>query len=130
MKKFKIAISLFLFLFMISGCKNKENQVEENKEPQKQVESKETIQDFQFQLLNAKLENGSSEFEFEITNISNETKKINKFRVTVKDESGKDLVSLTNVMNKELETNDKVIATCSYGGDLSNYHSFEYELLD
>ncbi len=131
MKKFKILTFILLMLFVFTGCKEKEPMQEETKkEEPKKVESNVTLENFQFKLLNAKIENGSSEFEFEITNISNEAKELKKLNITVKDENNDDLVHLISVINKQVESQDKITVTCSYGGDLSNYHSFDYKLVN
>ena len=77
MKKFKILTFVLLMLFVFTGCKEKDPMQEETKkEEPKKVESNVTLENFQFKLLNVKIENGSSEFEFEITNISNEAKEL------------------------------------------------------
>ena len=68
MKKFKILTFVLLMLFVFTGCKEKDPMQEETKkEEPKKVESNVTLENFQFKLLNVKIENGSSEFEFEIT---------------------------------------------------------------
>lgn len=131
MKRFKILTLTFFMLVLFTGCKDKEPIKEESKKEEiKKVESNVTLENFQFKLMNANIENGTSEFEFEITNISDETKEIKVLKIIVKDENNNDMVQLKSVINKTVESKNKFTVTCSYGGDLSNYHSFVYEILD
>ena len=132
MKKSKKIVILLFVLISICGCGKKEEMKqgdtpkEEIKEP---IESKMTLSDFQIELKSNKIENGTSEFTFEITNISKETKYVKEMQAKAKDGEGNNVVSLLGVIEQEIGTGEKVEVNCSYGGDLSLVQSFEYELV-
>ncbi|MDE6284907.1 MAG: hypothetical protein K2M17_04105 [Bacilli bacterium] len=132
MKKSKKIAIVTLALLCMCGCGKKEqlnntNNPEGNKENQ-QIESKVALNDFQIELLSSNIENGTSEFTFEITNTSQETKYVSELEAIAKDSEGNDVITLFGVIEKEILSGEKEMVICSYGGDLSNIATFTYEL--
>ncbi len=120
-------IILFLLVFLcLCGC-GKEEQInyEENKEP---IKSMVTLNDFQIELKDKKVENGTSTFTFSVTNLSNESKYLKEILAKAKDDLGNSIVSLLGVINQEIKSGEKIEVNCSYGGDLSNVQLFEYNI--
>lgn len=127
----KKAIVITLLLISVCGCGKKEEYKEPQEEnKQNKIESKATVNDFQFELIESKIENGTSAFTFEITNVSNEAKYVGEMQAIAKDREGNTLITLSGVIESEIGSKEKTIITCSYGGDLSEIETFEYELND
>ena len=126
----KKIIVLAIVIVCMCGCGKKEiNNPIDNTE-QKQIESNASIGDLNFELIDTKIENGTSEFTFEITNTSNESKYIKSMNAIAKDNEGNEIITLLGVLEEEIGSGEKTTITCSYGGDLSNVETFEYELID
>ena len=129
MKKSKKILSLALIVLLLAGCgKVTKDEKKDADDSQKQVES--NVSDFNFNLINSSFENGTSNFDIEITNVSSESKYIKEFNVAVKDKEGNLLVTLAGIVESDIASNDKITITCSYGGDLSSFDSLKYSLVD
>ena len=138
-KKDKIILGLILVIIVLLGViaflvikyKKKEENTTEPSTQEKENQTKEqsyNLNDFEFTLENTRFENGTSTFTIKVTNKTNEAKQINQFKVIIKNETGEELVRLIGIVNEEIVGNGTTTVTCSYGGDLSNYNTLEYEL--
>ena len=127
----KKIILLGITLLLLSGCGNKTQQPTgtDAEEQTKTIESKAELSDFQFKLLEAKTENETTSFAFEITNLAKETKYLKEFlvKVTLEDDS---MITLSGVVEQEIASQEYITITCSYGGNLSSYKALDYELVE
>lgn len=127
----KKAIVIALLVISVCGCGKKEEYKEPSLEENKtQIESKATVNDFQFELKESKIENGTSEFVFEVTNVSSEAKYIKEIQAIAKDSEGNPIITLSGVIESEIGSKEKTEVTCSYGGELTNVSTFTYEILN
>lgn len=128
MKKIMVIAILIVGL---CGCGKKEEYKEppeENK--QTQIESKATVNDLEFELKESKIENGTSEYTFEVTNVSSETKYVKEIQAIAKDSEGNQVIILAGVIESEIGSKEKTEVTCAYGGELQNVSTFTYEILN
>lgn len=86
------------------------------------------ISNFSLELISKKFENNTSEFEFEVKNISNKKRYLNELRVLVKDNYDLVLSTLYGVVDSEIEPGKSVTVALSVGEDLSDYDDFQYEI--
>lgn len=142
MKRSKKIILGLLIMLSVCGCGKKEkmdkpndtNQpqnIEETTKPGEEKQERQstgTLQDFKIVLLASNLEEETSEYTFEITNIAREKKYINAIEVKAKDSEGNNVITLTGVLEEEIESGEKTEVTCSYGGKLEGITTFEYEI--
>lgn len=126
----KKVIVIILLLISVSGCGKKEEKEIPEGNQQKQIESKVTMSDFEIELINSKIENGTSEFVFEITNVSKESKYVKEIQAIAKDNEGNPIITLSGVIESEIGSKEKTEVTSSYGGELSNVTTFQYEILN
>lgn len=127
MKKLIIGICI---LISMSGCGKQEEIKKPEEEANNKIESKATMNDLEIELIESKIENGTSEYTFEITNKASESKKINGIEAIGKDSEGNQVITLLGVIEEEIETGEKTRVTCSYGGELESVKTFEYKIVD
>ena len=112
------------------GCGKREENKKPEEEPKNKIESKATINDLEIEVIETKIENGTSEYTMEITNKASESKKVNVIEVKAKDSEGKEVITLLGVVEEEIAPGEKTRVTCSYGGELENVKTLEYEVID
>lgn len=146
-KKVIMGVAGLFLVLLITGVlvgmnlKKKTGEVDNPQQNNEQTEKHGNgeMSDFKFELIDKRfeeetLENGetnkTSEFTIKITNISKETKYIKEFRVNVKDKNGEQIIALSGIVESEIGSNETTEMICGYGGDLSNYGTLEYELVN
>lgn len=112
---------------LVTGCGKKKEDV---KEPVKEKQTeKAKLENFEFTTNSVNFENNNSVFDIKVKNIANEEKYINEFIIHVKDSNGETIGSLFGNVNENIEPQGERVITCSFGGNLSNYSSLEFEIL-
>lgn len=130
MKYIKILLITLSCISLLIGCGKKEEKQDKPKEEEKQqVNQKIEADSFEFTTNSVNFENNNSVFDINIKNIAPEERYINEFLIHVKDESGNDLASLYGYVNETIEPAGERTISCSYGNDLSNYKSLEFEVI-
>lgn len=129
MKSIKILLIIACCFICLTGCGKKEekqNQADKTKEP----ESKAIIaESFEFKTNAVNFENENSVFDINVKNIAGEERYINEFLLHVKDAEGNDLAALYGYVNETIEPGGERVISCSFGNNLSNYSSLEFEVL-
>lgn len=128
MKKTKILLILVTVFTLATGCKNKEKEEKQETKNETEVTQPIIAESFEFKVVSVNFENENSVFDINVKNTSNEERFINEFIIHVKDENGSDLAALFGYINETIEPNGERVISCSFGGNLSNYKSLEYEV--
>ncbi len=93
---------------LVTGCGKKKEDV---KEPVKEKQNeKATLENFEFTTNSVNFENNNSVFDIKVKN-------------------GETIGSLFGNVNENIEPQGERVITCSFGGNLSNYSSLEFEIL-
>lgn len=136
--KFIKLFTMLLILGLVTGCgcSNKEskeknnNLVEDIKANTNENVIKDQVLDvFTFTNISLIYENGTSTLETLVTNTSSEPQYLTEFKVHVKNELGEEIVTLTGFVGASIEANGTETIISSYGDDLSNAYSIEYEIV-
>ena len=137
MKKL-LALSL-VGLLIISGCNKKEEPPkEEPKQPEvegPQINDKEdvindkTLEEFTFTNTSMVYENGTTTLETTVTNTSNATSFLQEFLIHVKDEDGKEIVTLKGFVGDNIPAGESKVITSGASANLTNAHSISYEVV-
>lgn len=130
MKYIKILLITLSITTILTGCGNKEKVDNDNKEETKNKSNETVVADsFEFTTISVNFENENSVFDINIKNTANEERYINEFIIHVKDKDGNELAILFGYVNETIEAKGERTISCSFGGDLSNYASLEFEVL-
>ena len=137
MKKI-IGLSLTLliaFTFLTGcGCNNKENIINEEENNIKVNNNEDVIKDqalevFTFTNTSLVYENSTSVLETLVTNTSDTTQYLIEFKIIVKDDTGKEIITLTGFIGDSIEAGESKLIRSSYGSDLTKAASIEYEII-
>jgi len=74
-------------------------------------------------------EKSTSILQTTVTNTSNTTQYLKDFNIIVKDESGNEIVTLTGFIGDSIDAGESKLIVSSYGEDLTNAASIEYEII-
>lgn len=130
MKYFKVLLILLFSISIITGCGKKDEEKKLETQNEKVEEKQKIIADsFEFTTNSVNFENNNSVFDINVKNISNEERYINEFLIHVKDTNGNELAGLYGYVNEKIEANGERVVSCSFGGNLSNYSTLEFEVL-
>lgn len=134
MKKITKILFLFIATFIfLTGCNNTEEK-ENKKETQKENINKEVIKDqnlevFKFTNTSLKYENSTSVLQTTVTNTSSEKQYLKEFKIHVRDKKDNEIVELIGYVGDYIDKNQSKIITSSYGDDLTNAYSIDYEII-
>lgn len=130
MKYTKILLIALSLITIITGC-GKKDDAKKNKNEETKVEEQQKVvaSNFEFTTNSVNFENENSIFDINVKNISNEESYINEFLIHVKDNNGNDIAGLFGYVNETIEPQGERVISCSFGGNLSNYSSLEFEVL-
>lgn len=131
MKSVKILLVITACLSLIVGCGNKNKESKEKNTNNNTVAENKTViaESFEFKTNSVNFENNNSVFDINIKNIADESRYIKEFMIHVKDAKGETLANLFGYVNETIEAQGEKVISCSYGGDLSNYSTLEFEVL-
>lgn len=131
MKYIRILLIMLFCISILTGCGNKEETKQEENKGEPKTEEKKTVQSdsFEFTTNSVNFENENSVFDINIKNITNEESYINEFIIHVKGANGEELAMLYGYVNETIEAQGSRTISCSYGNNLSNYSSLEFEVL-
>lgn len=132
MKKLgKILLVFALALVVTTGCGKKElKDIKKLKTNTKEnVVKEQSKEDFTFTDTSLVYEDNTSIFKTKVTNTSGNKQDVKEFKIHVKDKDGNDIVVLTGFIGTSLEANGSTIMTATYGADITNCESIEYEVV-
>lgn len=130
MKGLKVLLIILSCVSIVTGCGKKNNEKQDNNNETKVEENKKVQADsFEFTTNSVNFENENSVFDINVKNIANEERYINEFLIHVKDAEGNELASLYGYVNETIEAQGERVISCSFGNNLSNYSSLEFEVL-
>lgn len=130
MKYLKILLIMLSCVSILTGCGNKEEKKElDNKENKTEETKKVQTDSFEFTTNSVNFENENSTFDINVKNIASEERYINEFLIHVKDADGNELAGLYGYVNETIESQGERVISCSFGNNLSNYASLDFEVL-
>lgn len=130
MNYLKILLIILSCASIVTGCGKKDNNRQvDNKEEASSEKKTIKADSFEFTINSVNFENENSVFDINVKNISNEERYINEFLIHVKDAEGNELAGLYGYVNETIEAQGERVISCSFGNNLSNYASLEFEVL-
>lgn len=135
--KRSIAI-LLIIMIIVTGCAKKEKQNISNTDKPTETVTHEirTNPKVDNQVYNVEFssnflyENESSMFDVTIKNLGSEEITIHEIVLHIKDENNENIIDLIGYVNSAIPGQQETLIQCSYGGDLRNYKSVDYEILN
>ena len=134
-KAVMISISMLLVLGIVTGCGCKKKEEKKEKEPEIKVNTNENvIKDqeldvFTFTKTSLVHKESTSTLETLVTNTSDETQYWEEFKIIVKDEEGKEIVTMTGFVGDSIKGKESKTIISSYGEDLTKAASIEYKIV-
>lgn len=137
-KMFKVFAICAISFLVVTGCscQKKTDKDNDNKtnEDIKANTNDEVIKDqeidvFSFTKTSLIYENGTSTLETTVTNNSDETQYLKEFKIIVKDSEGNEIVTMTGFIGDSIEAKASRVIDSTYGEDLTNAASIEYEVV-
>lgn len=137
MKKILLIMIVGIFTFgLATGCgKDKKEEEKKKEEEIKANTSADVIKDQEigvFKMENTSLvyDKGTTAFETTVTNTSSEDKNLTEFKIIVKDEKGKEMITLTGYVGSVIKAGETKIINSYCGEDLTKAKSVEYIVID
>ena len=135
MKKLAMLLALSVTtLGLLTGCgcqkKEKETKKDEIKtNTNENVIKDQTVDVFQFEQTSLIYEDGNSKLQTTVTNTSDETAYLAEFLIHVKDAEGNEIVTMTGFVGDSIAAKASKVIDSTYGEDLTNAASIEYEVV-
>lgn len=132
----KIIIVIFTMLFILTGCSRNNNQEYYEETDVLSANTNEDVVNDKiidvFQLTNTSLiwENNRSVLETTITNTSEKSVKLNGFLIHIKDDNGKNILTLTGYVGSEIKAHESKVMNTYHYENLTNVSNITYELID
>ena len=131
MKIIKLTLLIILSIGLLTGCGKKEDSKKDKEEIKSNINENvikdQTLDVFTFKNTSLIYKDGYSILETLVTNTSNEKQYLEEFKIHIKDEKGNVIVTLTGFIGDSIEANSSKRIVSTYGEDLTNATSIEYE---
>lgn len=129
MKIFKIIIIFILSLNIITGCKKKEEQLDDVKvNINDGIIKEQQVEMFQFKNTSLIYEDGTTTLETSVTNTSNNEEYLKEFNIQILNRNGNEIITLVGFIGDNIKPGETKIISSYCGEDLSNGVSIIYTI--
>lgn len=129
MKIIKIMTILILSLNMITGCKKKEEQLDNIKVNLNDgIIKEQQVEVFQFKNTSLIYENGMTSLETSVTNTSNKEEYLKEFNIQILNRNGNEIITLIGFIGDNIKPGETKIINSYCGEDLSTGTNIIYTI--